>query len=248
MENKIKSAFDEIKAEQGLKTATKYLIYEHTHNTRSEKPSSRKMGLSAVAACLAFILCSSFLAYSIPVSAISLDTGNTSVELGVNCFDKVVKITCFDNEEAVPLLNLKNKNYKDAVSVLIKSTENCNDSAVLTVSCKNNKRSNRMTEEIRNCHSADTQVQPVCGNHTLAKEAHSHGISTGKYSAYLTLKQYEPSITPEEAAVLTMKELRERIAFYENDSKADYENETAITTSSKHHSESTGKHHGEAHH
>ena len=41
------------------------------------------------------------------------------------------------------------------------------------------------------------------------KEAHSFGLSYGKYRAYLELKEIAPEILPEDVQEMTMKEIRE---------------------------------------
>lgn len=247
MDEKIKAAFDSVKAEQELKTATKYFLYENYIHTTPKRAFSGKKALCAAAACLVLIVCTSIFTYSTPVSAISLDGERSSVELGINCFNKVVTVTCFGNEEAISCLNLKNKDYREAVSAVLEGAEEYGNSPTLTVSCKNEKKCNKMTSEIQACHSADAHIQHHGENHSISEEAHSHGLSTGKYSAYLTLKQYEPELTAEEAAALTMRELRDRIALYEEEAEAHTEATTEASSFPEHHSEGQGNHHGNTH-
>lgn len=241
MDKRIISAFDEIAAEQELKTSTKYFLYKKRNRSVTGNTALSKKALATALVCIAVIICVGASVYSIPVSAISLDNNDSYVELGVNCFDKVVKVTCFGNEEAVDCHSLKNKNYKDAVSAMLESSTD--EAPILTVSCKNVERGSRMTETIRTCHSSDVQIQHHSESHTPSHEAHSHDLSTGKYNAYLILKQYEPDFTVEEASRLTMKELRERIALHEEEVSVDNSATTTYPTT-EHHGEGKGKHHG----
>lgn len=206
MDEKIKKAFDEIKAEQELKAVTKRFI----HEKYSKAPVKQiRIPVKAVlAAALAIVICTALFTYSVPVSAICVDTDSGSVELGVNRFDRVVEVNCLGNNETANQLRLRNMKYKDAVCLILGD----DSSAMLTVSGKNSNSCKKLADEIRNCKLSDSQtVECVTGHHGFSEEAHDHGISTGKYNAYLQLKEYEPDITVEEIKALTMKEIRDRI-------------------------------------
>ncbi len=245
MDEKIKKAFDEIRAEQALKTSTKYFIYEKFNApSENKKSSSIRKPLSAVVAVFALLLCAAIFTYSIPVSAISVDSDTGSVELGVNCFDKVVKVTCFDDGCEFEDKGLRNKNYKDAVSIVLENDK----SATLTVSCKNGNECEKMAEEIRNCKANDDEpLECVTGHHGTSEAAHEHGISTGKYNAYLQLKEYEPEITVEEIKGLSMKEIRQRISAH-CDSDDTKSTDVSCEPSHAHNKEGHGAGNGKNHH
>lgn len=247
MDEMIKNAFDSIKAEPELKASAKSFVDEKYAYRPQKTALFPQKAFATAAACLILIIGTFISAYSIPVSAISIDGDTSSVELGVNCFYKVVKVNCFGNEDTVNSLNLKNRDYMDAVSVVIEITESYSAPPVVTVIGNSDGMCNRITEEILAGHSDSTHIQHHAENHGLSDEAHKHGISNGKYNAYLTLKKYEPYLTVEEAAVLTMKELRERIAVYEGGNASDGTPATTFPCSSEHHSEEKGKHHGNGH-
>lgn len=241
MDERIKAAFEELKAEQQLKTSTKYFIYDKYNSSAKIKRSfPTAKALTAAAVCLLVVISVSVFTYITPVSAISLDADTSSVELGINCFDKVVAVDCFGDTSCPGDLNLKNMNYKEAVATVLEQTETFDSSTVLTVSCKNNSKGSEMAKEINNCHATDTEVQQHNGNHDLSAEAHSLNISTGKYQAYLVLKQYEPELTVDLARDMTMRELRERISFYTTEASPNDDTTVATTccnneTSSNHH-------------
>ena len=50
-----------------------------------------------------------------------------------------------------------------------------------------------------------------CSSRRSSAEAQALGLPLGKYHAYEELHALDPSITPEEAAGMTMRELRDRI-------------------------------------
>lgn len=77
------------------------------------------------------------------------------------------------------------------------------------------------------------------------KEAHSFGLSYGKYRAYLELKEIAPEILPEDVQEMTMKEIREWEAELRN-MKGDTETEenNRKNKSPAHRKHSNGKHMG----
>ena len=46
----------------------------------------------------------------------------------------------------------------------------------------------------------------------IVSEAHGHGISIGKYSAYLQLAKYDDSVTVEDCHEMSMSEIHRRIS------------------------------------
>lgn len=213
MTDKIKSAFDEVKAEQELKTATKYFLYEK-YNRPVKSTSANLRKAAAISACASFLIliCSAFFVYTTPVSAISLDSDTSSVELEVNRFDKVVKVNCYGDSSEAEALRLKNMNYKDAVSAVLESTEEETSSTVLTVSCNSSGRCEEIVEQINRCQADATTVGCHSeSHHSISAEAHSLGISTGKYNAYLQLSELDYEITIDEIKELPMREIREII-------------------------------------
>lgn len=234
MTDKIKSAFDEIKAEQELKTATKYFLYEkYNKPVKSASVQIRKAAAVSVCASFLILICSTFLVYTTPVSAISLDSDTSSVELEVNRFDKVIKVNCYGDSSKAEVLRLKNMNYKDAVSVVLDCTEEKASSTVLTVSCNSSGRCDEIVEQINHCQDDATAVSCHSESHrSLSAEAHSLGISTGKYNAYLQLRELGYEITIDEIKDLPMREIREIINSLSS-------TEGSVTDTSEHCTDST---------
>lgn len=247
MTDKIKSAFDEIKAEEEFKTSAKYFLYEK-YNKAPEKNvrSIRRPVFAAVCALLVALSCVGVVFYSVPVSAISLDYDTSSVELGVNSFDKVVSVNCFGEADSVKHLKLKNMNYRDAVNLIMTDSDAAASSAVFSIHCKNSEKCAEISEQIRQCNFNNTSVD--CNSqdhHSLSSEAHSHDISTGKYHAFLELKALDPNVTIDEIRNLSMKEIREKICALSPETELTQSSSESYNTtcpSSGHHG--SGRQHG----
>lgn len=122
MKNDIRRSFEKIKAEEGLKQSTR----ESVLNKLNEKPKPRRnfqrFSLAvAAAAFIFFIGAGSFQMYFSESSYIDMDV-NPSIELSVNRFDRVIRMSAYnkDGKEVLSELNLKHKSYKDAVALILK--------------------------------------------------------------------------------------------------------------------------------
>lgn len=208
MKDKITSAFGEVRAEQELKTQTKIFLSEYYRKKESKKPFAySKYALAAAAVAVVLISCVSLFSYSVPVSAISLDSEASSVEIKINSFNRVVDVACF-GESSVTDLDLKNKSYEEAVSAILEINKSNSDSAetVITVNCENEKKGKQIADSIKSCHGSALSIE--CHSSEISREAHLLGLSTGKYLVYLELKNAGIEISPEKAKELSMKELR----------------------------------------
>lgn len=248
MKNQIHSAFDEIKAEQQLKTDTKYFLYEFykKHDTSPSKPLNRLL-LASLIAVLTVALSFGIFTTTIPVSAVSIDVENSSVEIELNSLNRVIKATCFGEEKFFSEAELKNLSCDEAVSLIMKRTENKKTnahSATLTVNCKSKERAQKIADTISLSGSSDLEITCHSADGNLSRTAHSHGISTGKYKAYLILKEYEPDLKIEEICNTPMSELNERIRSFTCKSPTE---SSSHSSKVEHHEESThsnGKHNG----
>ncbi len=217
MNNKIKNAFDKVRAEDELKRNTKDFLSARAART----VSLRRFQRTAVAfACLALVMLSfgGWRFYMTPVSAVSIDV-NPSIELGVNRFDRVVAVEGY-NDEGIDLaesVNLKNLNYSDAIETLFASETMqsyvAEDGLVsITVIGTDERKSEEMISRIRSCsYAGSPDVECHKGNRTEVKAAHEAGMSFGKYRAFLEIKDFDPEITINDVQELTMRQMRDRI-------------------------------------
>lgn len=245
MKNEIYSAFDEIKAGQQIKTDTKYFIDEYYRKKENNYYKTRGRYSFAVAV-IAVVTASvfAFVSYITPVSAISLDGDDSSVELKINSFNKVVDVSCFgcDDEE---IFNLKNMSYEEAVAFIIEENKTQEkDNLVLTVNCENAKKGKRIADSLSHC--SESKVSVGCHSADTVKQAHSCGLSTGKYLVYLELEKAGIEISPEEANELSMKELRSMLESVSSENKNEVSQNTSDEAFSKHNGQGL-QHHSAKH-
>ncbi len=221
MQDIIRQSMKEIHASEELKHNTlRYLQEQREKQGRMHGLFSggTRAGIRYALAvvCLFFLMgTSGFLVYSRPVSYISIDV-NPSIELGINCFGRVVSAEGYnvDGQDIVRHVRLKNISYIQAIDRLLEDERYSrflegDARPVFTVISDD---SDAMMEAIH----ADNRFQ-ACGGLVYSsdaacrEEAHRHEMSFGKYRACLELLQYDESITVEKCHGMTMGEIQSRI-------------------------------------
>lgn len=217
---KLKAAFDQIRAEEELKERTKEYLSEKVY-ARKKKRTSPLRNFAAAAACalLVFLAGGSYL-YFTPTAYISVDV-NPSLELGINRFNRIVSVTGYneDGKALADSLDLKYMDYSDALEALLADQDmevylSDNADVVLTVAGKSENQSSQILETVESCASSHENVHCHSGDTEEIHHAHNAGLSFGKYQAYLTLKGLDPSVTLEEIQDMTMSQIRELIQEY----------------------------------
>ena len=217
---KLKAAFDQVRAEEKLKERTKEYLSEKVY-ARKKKRTSPLRNFAAAAACalLVFLAGGSYL-YFTPTAYISVDV-NPSLELGINRFDRIVSVTGYneDGKALADSLDLKYMDYSDALEALLADQDmevylSDNADVVLTVAGKSENQSSQILETVESCASSHENVHCHSGDTEEIHHAHNAGLSFGKYQAYLTLKGLDPSVTLEEIQDMTMSQIRELIQEY----------------------------------
>jgi hypothetical protein len=132
MHTYIRSALNQIKAEDDLVEKTEKYLRSTIFNKKNEKLINFKMRSVfsmkkfAIAACAVVLVCGmsigGYAYYKTPVAYLSLDI-NPSVELGVNALNNVVSATGYnaDGKTILDEQNVINLSVKDAVNKLVKS-------------------------------------------------------------------------------------------------------------------------------
>ena len=246
---KLKAAFDQVRAEEKLKERTKEYLSEKVY-ARKKKRTSPLRNFAAAAACalLVFLAGGSYL-YFTPTAYISVDV-NPSLELGINRFDRIVSVTGYneDGKALADSLDLKYMDYSDALEALLADQDmevylSDNADVVLTVAGKSESQSSQILETVESCVSDHENVHCHSGDTEEIHHAHNAGLSFGKYQAYLTLKELDPSVTLEEIQDMTMSQIRELIqAYSQEDSQGNSRKNSSDSTddSSDAAQESTG--------
>lgn len=213
--NRIKNAFDSVRAEESLKENTlKFIQDRHIPKQRAFIPKYR-YALILTAFIIVFSGIGGYSILNSAVSYISIDV-NPSVELGLNRFENVVSAEGYndDGSEILSGIDLKGKSYTEAIDMLLSMQEfdkYMDGNAVLefTVAADNQKS---IITGIKGC-DAYNRYRGAChsADNELVKDAHKNGLSLGKYRAYLELSQYDSSVTAEDCRDMTMHQIHDMI-------------------------------------
>lgn len=203
MTERIKSAFDTIHADEELKQRTRDYLTRTVYGKKRQAAPVRR-ALPALAACLLLVLClgGSYL-YFTPTAYISVDI-NPSLELGVNRFDRVVSVEPYNEDGRVlaEALDLKYLDYRDALEQITTDSEMegyLQDGVLsLTVAGESEAQCGEIYQAMEACAFAGGIFDVTSAIPRLWREAHSHGMSVGKYQAYLILREFDPDVTAEE--------------------------------------------------
>ena len=248
MDERLKQAFDQIHAEEGVKAETR--AYLNRAKARSRSP---KRYLAMVAACLVFLLVGlgGYQFYFTPTTILSIDI-NPSVELGVNRFDQVVSVQAYnqDGQELADSLELKFLDYQTALERLLASQSIMDRLAQgellsITVVGEDEDQSSRVLAGAQACTAGQENVQCCHGDMEVLEEAHHAGLSMGKYQAFLELQTLDPTITTDDVAGLTMRQIRDWIAALESGGTAEeQESQTGGSGGRGHAGNGHGHHYG----
>lgn len=217
IQHSIKTAFDCIQADEALKNRTKRSIMQTAYKKkfRSHGQTKRRFAHALYAAC---VMCIMFLGYHIyftSTSTICIDF-NPSVELDINRFDRVIDVRHLnqDGAEFASSLNVFNKSYRDAIRKVLDNqylNDGLQSDELLSFAVVQNDETqgaeilNFITEYTKNY----SNIECYGVNSEYVLEAHSMGLSYGRYKYYLEIIKYDPSVIPEQLNQMSMREIRE---------------------------------------
>lgn len=213
MRDEFKAAFGAVHAPEELKAHTRRALQPLVRRRRARL---RAAGL-AVAACVLLLFGGCGL-YFTPTSVISIDI-NPSLELSVNRFDRVIGAEGYneDGKQLVQSLALTHRTYAQAVDRVLasKAVSDClARDELLSIAVVESDA--RQGQEILDYLTACTARTPNAECYGVARQeveqAHTVGLSYGKYRAYLELQALLPDITPDQVASMTMRQIRTLIA------------------------------------
>lgn len=214
MSERMRKAFDEVRADENLKTST--MAYINSERARREKKSPMpRFRMAFAAALVAFVVMigGGYSVYAMPESYVSIDV-NPSVELTLNRFDRVLSAAAYNGDGEIVLegLDLKNERYIDAIDLLIESDAfqaYLTDDNDLTITVVSDVEDELLTG-ILSCRSVE-RYNAYCtsADAEIVQEAHAYGMSIGKYQACLELCRYDDSISPEDCQGMTMREMHD---------------------------------------
>ena len=222
MKNDIRRSFEKIKSEEGLKQSTR----ESVLNKLNEKPKPRRnfqrFSLAvAAAAFIFFIGAGSFQMYFSESSYIDMDV-NPSIELSVNRFDRVIRMSAYnkDGKEVLSELNLKHKSYKDAVALILKKIKEKgylkqNGMISVTVQGKDREKASEiktLQTEIDQCiseHGGRQNVEVYAVSKRLKKKSHHLNVTPAKYLAIKELQKVDQTATVEKCRDHSISEIKD---------------------------------------
>lgn len=234
-EEQFREAFSQIHAEDGLKVKTKTLLARQINKKKTRAflifRTTSVLKTTAAAACLLIaVTAGGAWLYLTPSAYISIDI-NPSLELGVNRFDRIVSIEAFnsDGQELAEQLDIRYMDYNEALEELLSEQTveaYLEDGAVMavTVAGSDEEKTDQILKNVETCTAGHSNISCHSGDMAEIHEAHSEGLSFGKYRAYLKLKSLDPSVTPDDIRDLSMKEIRDLIDSYSGDSGNDTDN------------------------
>lgn len=172
--------------------------------------------LAPALACLLLVLgVGAWQVWRTPVSYISIDI-NPSLELALNRLDRVVKVTAYNDDGAAVAgrLSLENQPYQQALETLLADEglrQSLTEDSGLYFTLVSDK-AEELQAGLKQCGSYQ-EYQSRCYETDAAclEEAHLHGLSVGKYRAYLELSQYNAAVTVEDCHSMTMGEIEAQI-------------------------------------
>lgn len=253
--NKIKNAFDTVKADEKLKKNT-ILFLQNERAKREKRPKFRYAYRYAAVLTAVFAVslgAGSHYILNTSVSYISIDV-NPSVELSLNRFDNVVEAAAYndDGEAILKNVDLNGKSYTDAIDILLSNQEFTsyiqNDGEIDFTVVSDNE--NRIINGIQGCKGY-RQYNTIChgADDEIVSQAHKHGLSVGKYRAYLELSEYNSSFTADDCKNMTMRQICNLIEEHKNEHHSDndysYNNYSSNDYS---HNEHSYNNHSQSHH
>lgn len=231
-DNRVREAFDSVRADEKLKTSTREFLQKIRHQRRSIylfsffRVSHSAFRWAAGAVCTILLAVLGVGGYTLlwtPFSYVSIDV-NPSLELILNRFDRVISVESYneDGEEIMEGISVGGMYYTDAIEQIVESDAMqpylTGDTALtFTVAAGSSRKEEGLLSGIE-------QV-PGCVEHggmgartdmDIVEEAHINGFSLGKYAAYKILQQYDDSLTADDCHDMTMSEIHHLIEQHEH--------------------------------
>lgn len=268
MNDKIKAAFETIRADEKLKNNTREFIAQKTRGYTKRRSPKYRIIPAAAAVCLAIALFAGVKLYFTPTTHINIDI-NPSLDLGINLFDRVISVSALndDGKKLLETLDIKFATYDEALRRILddQSVEALlSEDELLTVTVieTNSAQSANILSAVKDCTNDYNNVHCHSASSAEASKARELGLSYERYLTYLELRALDPDITPEKIQSMTMREIRELTAQltggnesgsdehnshdeHDDHSSSDHEDHTtsstsSVTTETGHHSHGHG--------
>lgn len=250
MDETLRSALDQIKAEQALKDRT--AAYLQAQMSRRQRPVRPAMRLAAALAAIVVLAVSGAVSYGVyaaPAAFIDLDV-NPSIELTLNRFGRVLSAQAYNDDGAALLeeLPLRHHDYTQAAQELLSAMmeQGYLTDGLVSVTVQGGAE-DELTAALQNSlsvllaeHHATAALEVSAVSEEVKTQAHGHHMSPAKYLAVQALQEEDPAVTFEGCADDSLSELRERACHDEgHQGQASPEEESETQAHGGH-----GQHHG----
>ncbi len=256
MDNKIKTAFGAVKADEELKSKALAYVKEQTNNYSVRKTPRYLKLIPAAAACFTLFFIIGVGLFFSPTVRINIDI-NPSIELAINTFDKVISVTPLndDGKELAESLDIKFMDYEEAIERIIDDDSiekmlSGREVMTVTVIETSSEKSSQVLSQVKACVSGHGNIHCLSASSEEFSAAHELGLSCGKYRMYQQLLKLGSDITPEEINNMSMRRIRDLISSLSenNDNQTDTDNnQTEADNSQNTPSTGGGGHHGGSH-
>lgn len=218
MNDRLKKTFDQIHAEEGRKIRTKAFLTEKMTQTPSSKHLARRLTIAVACVLFVFVGALCGFAYFTPTCAMSIDV-NPSIELSINCFDRVIAVTGYneDGQTVAQTLEVKHLSSKQALEKILadeRITECLNEGEEIAISVtgSDEKQTQALLQTAQGCTKNHAKIDYYQADPDNVEAAHAAGVSFGKYQAFLELQALTDQFTIEDVKNMTMKEIKNKIS------------------------------------
>ncbi len=110
------------------------------------------------------------------------------------------------------------------------------DEAELVLTVAEEKTQRGLNRRMKACSNhLSHECQHIRADIEIVEDAHSYGLSFGKYYAYLQLSQYDSGVTPEDCKHMDISTIHELTCEHEQNETTDGENAPSKETRCHHH-------------
>ena len=232
MHNEIKAAFESVHANDAMKARTMQFVSDTL--AKKQKPYRRALfNKWAVAAYACLLLCAAAAGYALyftPSLVISMDI-NPSIELQINRFGKVIGTNAYneDGEALAQSVSLLHKDYDEAVKTVVQSESmqqylKEDEFLSIAVVSENEAQSDEVYAAVSQYTQNKENIECCKVNESDVADAHTFGLSYGKYRMYLEVLAYDQTITPEQVKGMTMREIKNLLDEEQQDTQSGQQN------------------------
>ncbi|SHH49058.1 hypothetical protein SAMN02745823_00056 [Sporobacter termitidis DSM 10068] len=256
METTLKKALDRVRADEALKQKTADYIRNLDTSVIALSTGTRNKPLHVkklvAAVCAAVVLCAlpigTYAVYKTPTSYVAVDI-NPSVELGINTFGKVVKVTPYntDGETVLNGLSLINQNVESAVRQIVQSASQNGfmeepGATLITVTTETNSDTAAQNLQAAAKTGAEDAVASggsaatvETGHIDLTKRSNAiaQGIAPGRLNLIEKLQELDPTIKTEDYKDISVTEIQKKLTELQKEHKSQTNGKDAGKTAAK---------------